>query len=41
MLKLLEARFQKNKNLHMELNWPDVEKRLLADFRKTKIFIWN
>ena len=30
MLKLLEARFQKNKNLHMELNWPDVEQRLLA-----------
>ncbi len=29
MLEILKARFQDNKNLHMELSWPDVEKRLL------------
>ena len=29
MLEILKARFQDNKNLHMELSWLDVEKRLL------------
>ncbi|MEE3473033.1 MAG: DUF4256 domain-containing protein, partial [Butyrivibrio hungatei] len=29
MLEILKERFQKNKNLHIELNWSDVEKRLL------------
>ena len=29
MLEILKARFQNNKNLHMELSWLDVEKRLL------------
>ena len=29
MLEILKARFQANKNLHMELSWLDVEKRLL------------
>ena len=29
MLELLKARFRENKNLHIELNWLDVEKRLL------------
>jgi len=29
MLELLKARFQDHRNLHMDLNWPDVEKRLL------------
>ena len=27
MLELLKARFRENKNLHIELNWLDVEKR--------------
>ncbi len=31
MLETLRARFQTNKNLHTELNWPDVEKRLLEN----------
>ena len=29
MLEILKARFQDNMNLHMELSWLDVEKRLL------------
>ena len=29
MLEILKTRFQDNKNLHMELSWLDVEKRLL------------
>ena len=29
MLELLKARFLENKNRHTELNWSDVEKRLL------------
>ena len=31
MLETLRTRFQTNKNLHTELNWPDVEKRLLEN----------
>ncbi|MBE6111321.1 MAG: DUF4256 domain-containing protein [Erysipelotrichaceae bacterium] len=31
MLETLRERFQANKNLHTELNWPDVEKRLLEN----------
>ncbi len=31
MLETLRVRFQANKNLHTELNWPDVEKRLLEN----------
>ena len=31
MLELLKTRFLKNKSLHPGLEWPDVEKRLLAD----------
>ena len=29
MLEILKARFQENQKLHMELNWLEVEKRLL------------
>ena len=31
MLELLKARFLENKNRHTELNWSDVEKRLLEN----------
>lgn len=29
MLQVLKTRFQENKNIHKDLNWQDVEKRLL------------
>ena len=29
MLQVLKTRFQENKNIHTDLNWQDVEKRLL------------
>lgn len=29
MLQVLKTRFQENKNIHADLNWQDVEKRLL------------